>query len=549
MCTPWPRLTSSLGDTDSVVKAGGSEEASPKFVLHTKGTLCAGSKGRLRFTYRPAGSLAAGSRLWLMMDIRQWAGMPQCQDREKPNFVAACTTTGAQVEILCYHVRSLELYPRLPEFLYACEFVFPSGMDQGSALTIFLGSEERGWEFPRHPIPDFIFWLVEGIAGQAFVPSGYKAYRHFEPSLALDSLGDRLHSASVEFEGALPKPSAANVRRTPGILWGDLHGMAFNQRQLDDFYVYARDVAQFDFAAAMLFSYNICVDHVWDGVKAAAARFTRPGAFVAVAGIEFGTPPDGGHRNVHFFQHEGVPPIFCEHRPPALARRHVSRFHPDTVFCQDLEGFYATVDLYGGVVSGHYHTLDHKREVLAEIWQKQQGSAHEEHRIFALLNAGLHLGIVGGSDTHDSMPGNPEPELGCPQTAGLMAVLADEVTSDAIYEAVVSRRVYGTTGARIALYVDVEGQQMGSTLPRTAQRAFRVRVEGTAPLDRVDLVRNGSVLCGNGTDQLSWEGVLEDRDGERIGAHWYLIRVTQRDGHRAWSSPIWCGDLQGGSDD
>ena len=31
-----------------------------------------------------------------------------------------------------------------------------------------------------------------------------------------------------------------------------------------------------------------------------------------------------------------------------------------------------------------------------------------------------------------------------------------------------------------------------------------------------------------------------DRD-KRTGADWYYVRVTQHNGHMAWSSPIWVG--------
>ncbi len=316
--------------------------------------------------------------------------------------------------------------------------------------------------------------------------------------------------------------------------------MSFNQRPLDDFYTYAREVAGFDFAAAMLFSYNVCVGNVWEEVKRAATRFTRSGEFVAVPGIEFGTPPDGSHRKAHFFHHaERVPPIFFEERPPALEPRFTCRFRPDTVLCRDLDHFYETVSAYGGTVSGHFHTLEYERETLAEMWQKQSGSAGEEQRIFGLLNRGMRLGLVAGSDTHDSMPGNPAPEPGCVQAAGFMAVLADEVTPQALHEAVVRRRVYGTTGARIALRVDASGHPMGSAVPAAVPRAFQVQVEGTGPLARVELVRQGAVVDGVEPAGTAWEGSLADPGKGGGAAAWYLIRVTQKDGHRAWSSPLW----------
>ena len=68
-------------------------------------------------------------------------------------------------------------------------------------------------------------------------------------------------------------------------------------------------------------------------------------------------------------------------------------------------------------MTGHHHTQTYNREILAEIWQKQKPLVDEEERIFQLLRSGRRLGLVGGSDTHDSMPGNPFPEPGCPRPA------------------------------------------------------------------------------------------------------------------------------------
>ena len=193
-------------------------------------------------------------------------------------------------------------------------------------------------------------------------------------------------------------------------------------------------------------------------------------------------------------------------------------------------------------MTGHFHTLSYQHEWLAEIWQKQLGSQNEEQRIFELLNKGFHLGIVGGSDTHDSMPGNPDPEPSCPQPAGFMAVLADEISPDAIQESIRERRVYGTTGARIALHIDAAGYPMGSIVPAPTPRTFRVRVEGSDGLAKVELVKNGFAVTRVDLSQMAWEGVLIDPTNEIGKTDWYLIRTTQKDGHRAWSSPIWFGN-------
>ncbi len=518
-----------------------SVRASGRLELLTKGTLTAGGRGTVELIYHPPGDLERGRRLWLLIDIRQWAGPPQSGDPADANHVRVTSAKGRAVACTCFGARTLELYPAIPEFLNVCEIVLPSGMARDDALRVTLGAGSGGWDFPRHPIDTFRFWLLEGRPGQTFEGTGYKTYRDFEPAVVYNQATADVLCVSLAVEGEYPRLTPENTRATPGILWGDIHGMAFNQRPLDDFYAYARDASNYDFAAAMLFSYNICLSDTWEQVKSAADRCSHPGEFVAIAGVEFGAPPDASHRNGYFIDHEGVPPIFFEERQPALDPRTMARYHPDTIHCRDLDDFYATVNRFGGFVTGHFHTLNYDREVLAEVWQKQIGSKEEEGRLFGLLDEGFRFGLVGGSDTQDSMPGNPEPEPSVIQPAGFMAVLADEVSREAIRDAVASRRVYATSGARIALGVDVSGNAMGSAVPAETPRVFSVEVEGSGALARVELVRRGEVVDEAATSGEHWEGSLEAEGGEPGDAEWYVVRVTQADGHRAWSSPVWFG--------
>jgi hypothetical protein len=74
-------------------------------------------------------------------------------------------------------------------------------------------------------------------------------------------------------------------------------------------------------------------------------------------------------------------------------------------------------------------------------------------------------------------------------------------------------------------------------------RRLEVRVNGTAPLERVEVVSQGVVVhrfAVEGPD-LRAEWVDERRTRPRHDFYYYL-RVRQEDGHCAWSSPIW-GDL------
>ena len=71
----------------------------------------------------------------------------------------------------------------------------------------------------------------------------------------------------------------------------------------------------------------------------------------------------------------------------------------------------------------------------------------------------------------------------------------------------------------------------------TGEEVLYVGYWGTAPVRDVTVVRSGVALephLGDGARDVRLTGGLPDlRPGE-----WVYVRVTQTDGHAAWSSPI-----------
>ncbi len=61
-------------------------------------------------------------------------------------------------------------------------------------------------------------------------------------------------------------------------------------------------------------------------------------------------------------------------------------------------------------------------------------------------------------------------------------------TPDAIFDALRSRSVYATSGARILLDARLNGKPMGTRQPDARERKIECRVFGTAPIDRIDVV-------------------------------------------------------------
>jgi len=126
-----------------------------------------------------------------------------------------------------------------------------------------------------------------------------------------------------------------------------------------------------------------------------------------------------------------------------------------------------------------------------------------------------------------------------PYRGGLAAVIAPEITREAVFDALYHRRCYATSGARTYLDFRLAGQRMGSEMKvrRGDSLPYEITTAGTDLIASVEFVRNdrqGTVWTHDGRDFLRLHGELT------IDAScWVYVRITQTDRHLAWSSPIW----------
>ena len=269
------------------------------------------------------------------------------------------------------------------------------------------------------------------------------------------------------------------------IFWGETHGhtsLAEGQGTARSFFAYARDDARLDFVT--LSEHDIWMhDGEWLELQELTRASTVEGRFVAILGYEWsGFHNRGGHHNVFFRRPEGARvSVHDANRLPALYVGLRRRADPNDV-----------------LIIPHAHEgadwtrSDADLERLVELY-----SNHGSFEWFAnrYLRNGFEVGMVAASDDHSSKPGlAPGPLSGGSQPGGLAAVLAPSATSDAIFDALRARAVYATSGQRILLAATVNGQPMGSRQPATPRREIHARVSGTAPIERIDVVRNGEVI-------------------------------------------------------
>lgn len=138
---------------------------------------------------------------------------------------------------------------------------------------------------------------------------------------------------------------------------------------------------------------------------------------------------------------------------------------------------------------------------------------------------------------------------------GMTAIIAPEYTRTSVAEALYNRSCYATTGERILVGLYLAGVPMGKEINTAEKPGLMVNrhlsgyVAGTTNLQTIELIRNGKVIKTFESDGYSMEFAYDDMiplDKVVIDAKdkkppfvFYYLRVTQEDGHMAWSSPIW----------
>jgi len=390
---------------------------------------------------------------------------------------------------------------------------------------------------------------------------------HFELTLTPDAPEGvlRLGAAAVSAsEGNAPPMIAMSnplliSRDTPRILWADLHGhsnISDGTGTPEDYFHYAREVAALDVAAL--------TDHdhwgvrfldqrpdLWQRIKSAVKDTDAPGVFTSLLAFEW-TNWIHGHRHVVYFEDDGpmISSIATETDDPAelwerlrtenaLTFAHHSAGAPSPVnwsFPPDpeLEPITEVSSVHG----------------TSEAWDAplRIRGAWKGNFVRDVLDAGVTLGFIGSGDSHDGHPGLAQLASG---TGGLAALFSEENTREGVKASLKARACYATNGPRIVLVARLGGELMGRDLQTSALGAdavVDVRLFGTAPLTRLEVIRSGEVVkvldaaaMGQTPDAppdfaaqlpLATLGL----DNLKAGEYVYLRAVEQGPGV-AWSSP------------
>lgn len=333
------------------------------------------------------------------------------------------------------------------------------------------------------------------------------------------------------------------------LYWGEIHthtALSDGRGTPEKAYVYARDVANLDFASVTDHAHFDFTDADWEETKKAAVQFNEPGRFVTILGYEWTRSWD--HRNVYYLDDDQ--PVFRDDDPAS-----------DTPLklWKCLDGREAIVIPHHNLFCGEWKHHSPRFEGAVEIYSmwglsEYKGNPHwtlesdkEGISVQEMLGTGAKLGFVAGQDNHDARPGATASEscsLNLKYRGGLIAVWAKELTREALFEAIKARRTYGTTGERIVIDFKVNGHFMGEEIYVDSPPEICAEIFGTADIDKVELIRNGEIIhtC---TGTSSTEKFRCVDEGISDKENYYYLKVTQTDGNMAWVSPVFVSFSKG----
>lgn len=356
------------------------------------------------------------------------------------------------------------------------------------------------------------------------------------------------------------------------LFWGLMHGESErvdSAENIETFLRHMRDDRALQFFGTSCYeSEEETSNDVWKGISQQVSEFNEEDRFVAFLGFQWqGEPKEEGLRQ--FIYTKDAKPIlrFKDTKNNSLKKIYKTNNSKELVsipcftmgektlfdFADFNPEFEKVVEIYNAWGSSECTTKEGNPRPITggrnSLKENSDGSLRKA------LNSGLRFGFVaGGLDDRGSY--GALFDLGQTQySPGLTAILAKEQNRSSLIEALNNRSCYATTGERIILGFQLAGFGMGSEIDTKSRPGLEFNRHitgyaiGTAPLAEVVIFRNGKEFKRIETKEDQIEFAIDDTDllsqvalephSEKPPFAYYYLRVIQKDGAVAWSSPIW----------
>ncbi len=413
--------------------------------------------------------------------------------------------------------------------------------DGGDGLLLAWASDERPW---ANPIPgnNNVYTTSIAVPGGPADPPALVAFN--EPELEVPPNLEPNEAANVAYR--------CETRTTVGgltyrLLGGETHrhtdisydgGGDSNQY---DMYRYLIDAVSQDFMAALDHDNGGGQEYSWWRTQKACDLFCIDDVFETLYGYERSVGYPNGHRNVTFAR-RGVRtfPRVRENgklsaddtkklyeyleKNDGICFSHTSGTNMGTDWRDNDPEYEPVVEIYQGCRTS-YEYEGGPRAATADKPETQVGGYRPLGFVWEALRKGYRLGFMASSDhgsTHISY----------------CSVWATEFSRQGIFDALKARHCYGAT-SNIVLEYGMGEHIMGDIFEADDVQPMKVRIHGTAPIERIEVCRNEKFIYSIEPNKQDAEFTYVDTDPIRGRESYYYIRMVQSDGQIAWSSPIW----------
>ena len=286
--------------------------------------------------------------------------------------------------------------------------------------------------------------------------------------------------------------------------------------------------------------------------------FNQKSGFVCLHAYEWTTPPvpplgrGFGHRNIYF--RDKPPNLPCGFRGKCK--------NSQRLFASLAKGTALAIPHHTAWTGTDWQSVDANIQRQFELISVHGADEHPGQQLiptrgdmkgmFAIdaLNAGLRMGFVGGSDGHGLLWHHGIAHRRDPWSCGLTGVLASRHNRAAIFDALLARQSFATSGAKITLLLRAGSISMGASGKQTAPVVLDWLVVTPKTVSSIELMRDGQVIQALRPQSVA---ATKNRDGASVyqqrwldrsvlgGQHYYYLRVVQKQNKvvdMAWSSPV-----------
>ncbi|MFP5116379.1 lamin tail domain-containing protein [Bacillaceae bacterium C204] len=283
----------------------------------------------------------------------------------------------------------------------------------------------------------------------------------------------------------------------------------------------------------------------WQLTKNLASQYTKNGEYVVFPAFEM-TSTTWGHSNIFGTQN------FIDRNINGKQYQDLNQYYAWVMTYDDIVGQFNHPDMSANAFNNFkpYNAEVDKLFTMLEVGNGSghYGYANAETKFYSALDLGWHVAPTYGEDNHEGTWG---------EVNARTVIVADDLSEASLLHSMRNMRVYMEEDPNFTLDVSANGYYMGSTVDSkklnfeisgsdlvaeaknsTDYSYLPTTYKSDDRIAKVELITSGGKVVDSITPMekdFTWTPSYTVTGGQQ----WFVVKVTQMDGERIYSSPIW----------